>query len=104
MPHRPDAQSGYAGRVTLYLQPEPEAELDRLYENGDAASLGLAQRIEEWLDLLDKDPGSRLARQRRFAGVWAITVRQVSGDDWAIVWDSDGLDVDVRHIGPASFA
>jgi len=77
-----------------------------LYENGDAASLALAQRIEGWLDLLEQDPGSRVVRQRRFAEaeVWAITVRQVSGHDWAIVWDSDGFDVDVRHIGPAAIA
>lgn len=77
-----------------------------LYGLGDEASGSLARRIEDWLDRLEQDPGAAIVRQRRpaEAGVWAITVRQIAGDDWAIVWDSDGADIDVRHIGPASFA
>jgi ParE toxin of type II toxin-antitoxin system, parDE len=85
----------------IELDPGPEAELDRLEKSG---RLDLLERIEDAIDALAADPGSRESRRRAFrGGTFGITVRDPS-DDWLIIWESDDDVIVVRYIGLDPFA
>ena len=59
--------------VSVELDPGPEAELDRLEKGGRIDLLG---QIEDPIDALSEDPGSRESRKRGFrGGTSGITVR-----------------------------
>lgn len=91
--------------MTVYFTPDADDALAELHTREDAASGALAASIDRWLDLLEQDPGSSAVRHRRFStGLWAITIRDQPDFGWVILWDTDGTDIDVRYIGPASFA
>jgi hypothetical protein len=83
------------------LDPGPEAELDRLEKTG---RLDLLERIDDAIDALAVDPGSRASRRRAFrGGTFGITVRD-RADDWLIIWEYDNDIIVVRYIGPDPFA
>jgi hypothetical protein len=85
----------------LELDPGPEAELDRLEKTGRE---DLLERIEDAIDALAGDPGSKSSRKRAFrGGTFGITVRD-RDDDWLIVWEYDADVIVVRYIGPDPFA
>jgi hypothetical protein len=90
--------------VLVELDPGPEAALDRLEKAGRTDLLG---RIEDVIDALSEDPGSRGSRRRGFrGGTFGITVRD-RDDDWLIIWEPDPAKdevVVVRYIGPDPFA
>jgi hypothetical protein len=90
----------------LYVDPEPGEALSALHERADQVGKALAVGVEQWLDAIEQHPGSSAVRQRRFmqAGLWVTAVRGHFVSDWVILWETDGTDVDVRYIGPASFA
>lgn len=83
------------------LDPGAEAELDRLEKTGRGDLLG---RIEDAIDSLADDPGSKDSRKRAFrGGAFGITVRD-RDDEWLIIWEHDEDVVAVRYIGPDPFA
>jgi hypothetical protein len=83
------------------LDPGPEAELDRLEKAGRS---DLLVRVEDAIDALAADPGSRDSRKRAFrGGGFGITVRD-HDDDWLIIWEHDSDVIAVRYIGPDPFA
>jgi len=85
----------------LELDRAPEAELDRLEKARRWDQLG---SLEDALDALAADPGSRENRKRAFpGGMFGITVWG-PGDDWLIIWEYDGDVIAVRYIGPDPFA
>lgn len=92
--------------MALFLDPEPLAELQRLYAASDRATSRLADRVDVWLDKLEGDPGTADVRKHRLRppGLWAILIAVDDGADWALLWDLDGGDVVIRYLGPASFA
>jgi hypothetical protein len=61
----------------------------------------LAERIDEMLDLLDKDPGDQRLRRFRMQApkLWVIRVRG-SGRDFVLLWDDDAEPF-VRYAGEA---
>jgi hypothetical protein len=85
----------------LELDPAAEAELDRL---GKARRWDLLGSIEDKLDALAADPGSKENRKRAFpGGMFGITVWD-PGDAWLIIWEYDGDVIAVRYIGSDPFA
>jgi hypothetical protein len=90
--------------AAVQLDPGPEGELDRLEKTGQWV---LLERIEDALDALAEDPGSRDSRKRAFkGGTFGITIRE-SDDNWLIVWEHDADEegvVVVRYIGLDPFA
>lgn len=85
--------------VVLEMDPEAYDELVRL----DAASPGLADRINEWLDRIETDPDDAAVRRRliRPGRVWAISVLNPDGPpDYLILWDRDVDTPVVRYLGP----
>lgn len=71
----------------LELDLGPEAELDRLQK---ARRWDLLGSLEDALDALAADAGSRANRKRAFSGgMFGITV-WVPGDAWLIIWEYDG--------------
>lgn len=92
---------GHQGTVVVVLELDPEAydELVRL----DAASPGLAERINEWLDRIEANPDDVAVRRRliRPGRVWAISVVNPDGQpDYLILWDLDVETPVVRYLGP----
>lgn len=85
----------------LELDPGPEAELDRLEK---ARRWDLLGSLEDALDALAADPGSKKNRKRAFpGGMFGIAVWN-PGDDWLIIWEYDGDVIAVRYIGADPFA
>ena len=100
------------------LDPGPGAELDRLEK---ARRWDLLGRIEDAIEALGEDPGSRESRKRAFAGgTFGIPVKG-RDEDWLIVWEPEAGEeelepgaedenqtmadvVVVRYIGPDPFA
>jgi hypothetical protein len=83
------------------LDPGPEAELDRLEKT---QRWDLLRRIEDAIDALADDPGSRDSRKRGFrGGTFGIPVRDRE-DDWLIIWEYDKDIIAVRYIGLDPFA
>lgn len=72
-----------------------------------AGKSDLLEAVDDALDRLEADPGSRDCRRRSFGeGRWGITVRDRS-DDLLIIWerDQDREDlVHVRYLGEDPFA
>jgi hypothetical protein len=73
----------------------------------DPALEFLWARIDEILDLLEKDPGDARVRKHRFhqANLWAVYVTH-RNERWAVLWGADRHnpgDVAVAYIGPATF-
>lgn len=67
----------------------------------------LLDAIDDAIDRLEDDPGSKLCRQRSFGdGRWGITIRS-RADELLIIWehDRDREDlVHVRYLGADPFA
>jgi hypothetical protein len=72
-----------------------------------AGSPQLLDAIDDALDRLEDDPGSKLCRERSFGDVrWGITVRSRT-DDLLIIWERDRDREDlihVRYLGDDPFA
>jgi hypothetical protein len=87
--------------TSVELDPGAEAQLDRLEKT---QRWELLERIEDAIDALAADPGSKGSRRRAFrGGGFGITVRSRE-DDWLIIWELDGDVIAVRYIGPDPFA
>jgi hypothetical protein len=88
----------------LYFDEEADRTLTAL--DADPTRAQLAERVNEVLDALERDPGSATLRRHRFQiGVWGVVVSG-SGDDWIVLWEPHPtLDdaVIIQYIGPASF-
>jgi hypothetical protein len=68
------------------LDPGPDAELDRLEK---ARRWDLLGTIEDAIEALGDDPGSRESRKRAFAGgTFGIPVRY-RDEDWLIIWEPE---------------
>ena len=70
------------------FSPPAAAAIQAVFD--DPAQQQLADRIEELLDLLDKDPGDRRLRRLRMhtPKLWAVPVHG-SGRDLLLLWDLD---------------
>lgn len=81
----------------LEMDPEPHAQLVRLYD----ANPALAARIDEWLDRIEADSAAAAVRRRliRPGRLWAITIADPDGD-YPILWDLDGATPVIRYLGP----
>lgn len=85
----------------LELDPAPQAEIDRLEK---ARRWDLLGSLEDALDLLAADPGSKSNRRRAFpGGMFGITVWEPD-ENWLIIWEYDKDVIAVRYIGPDPFA
>jgi hypothetical protein len=91
--------------VDLYFDSQADATLTALETNDSLRDL--ADRLDEVLDLLARDPDGARARRRRFQiGLWGVPVSG-SGEDWIVLWEPHPHKDDaliVHYIGPASFA
>ena len=71
--------------IEVKLTPSANAQLRKLKDN--AATRQLYERVCDYLDLLEDDPGCREVRRRRFAvtDLWGIPVHG-SGQELLILW------------------
>lgn len=76
----------------LRLDPDPAAELDRLWDTAPR----VAAVLEEVLDWIEDEPVDPRAKRRRFSnGMWAV-VRTAERDEWLILWEE--MDDQVRYV------
>lgn len=68
------------------FHPDARAEIQRVYD--DPSQEQLADRIEELLDLLAKDPGNRHLRKHRMhkPAYWLVKIHG-SDRDFAFFWE-----------------
>jgi hypothetical protein len=91
----------------VWLDDENDDRLSRLENDADPARKRLAERVNEELRRIARDPGHASVRRHRFQSVdaWVVTVRGEE-EDWAILWRPHETEPDVilvAYFGPASF-
>ncbi|MFM8861861.1 MAG: hypothetical protein ACKOIA_05300 [Acidimicrobiia bacterium] len=89
----------------LWFDHEAERALRSLER--DRARGALARRLDDVLDLLERDPGSVELRRHRFVtGLWGVVVGS-DDENWIVLWEPHPTIADaivVQYVGPASFA
>jgi hypothetical protein len=68
----------------------------------DAVNPRMADRVDEWLDLIETDHTQAIVRRHRLhqPALWMIIVTSPDGHDYLILWDLDEETAVVRYIGP----
>jgi hypothetical protein len=85
--------------MPIRITTTAEDSLRRLYDHCDPV---LADRVDEWLDLIEANPDSKLAQQHVYKSVDGHIGYYIKvADDLWIVWAiaADGVP-DVYHAGP----
>ena len=92
----------YGGPCSKFM-PDTLTAWDLL--NADPSKVVMVDRLNDFLDLLESDPGASACRQRRFTSppVWCVIVKDAD-EDYAVLWEPDDAgDPVVHYVGPASF-
>lgn len=91
----------------VLLDDENDDRLSRLENDPDPARKRLAERVNDELSRIARDPGDASVRRHRFQSVdaWVVVVRGEE-EDWAILWcphETKAGVILVPYVGPASF-
>ena len=91
----------------VWLDDENDDRLSALENDPDPARRKLADRVNETLARIARNPGDASVRRHRFQSVdaWAVTIPG-DDEDWIILWAPHETEPDVilvPYIGPASF-
>ena len=91
----------------VWLDDENDDRVSRFEKDADPARKRLAERVNEELRRIARDPGNASVRRHRFQSfdAWVVTVRGEE-EDWAILWRPHETEPDVilvAYVGPASF-
>lgn len=92
----------------VWLDDENDDRLRALEDDPDPDRRKLADRVNETLLRIARNPGDSSVRRHRFQSVdaWAVTVSGLD-EDWIILWaphDTEPHVILVPYVGPASFA
>lgn len=91
----------------IWLDDENDDRLCRLENDAEPARRKVAERVNEELRRIARDPGNESVRRHRFQAVdaWVLVVRG-DDEDWAILWRPHETEPDVilvPYVGPATF-
>ena len=83
---------------TLLFNTEADRQLTVL--QADSSRSQLYDRINDVLDAIEDDPGSREVRRRRYTSppAWGVPVHG-SGEDWLVLWSETSAGPVVHYLG-----
>ncbi len=82
----------------LLFSADADRQLTML--QADLSRRQLYERINDVLDAIEDDPGSREVRLRRYSSpsVWGVPAHG-SGEDWLVIWSETGRGPLVHYLG-----